>query len=281
MLIELFPTTHLQYASVPILGPVLEGYGAWLLAEGHSSERVRAHCHTARRLARMLVQRGVGNLTELTHLQLRGFAPRYAREDAGLAALVHSLERYFESELSLFRPRPLGPAEQRVEGYATYLKEVRGLAPATITRHRSSAAAFLAHLGCETSLTRVATLTAQDVEAFVRLVGQRLGRRSLHNVVAELRSYRTGLDVDRELPKLSTYLGHVHTADNASRSGDVRRTRAPKCRRRTWSASDTGGNRPSAFAITRSSRLSRTPPRCPRPNASAGERMPPCLACWR
>jgi integrase/recombinase XerD len=25
--------------------------------------------------------------------------------------------------------------------------------------------------------------------------------------------YRTGLDVDRELPKLSTYLGHVHTAD--------------------------------------------------------------------
>jgi integrase/recombinase XerD len=25
--------------------------------------------------------------------------------------------------------------------------------------------------------------------------------------------YRAGLDVDRELPKLSTYLGHVHTAD--------------------------------------------------------------------
>jgi integrase len=25
--------------------------------------------------------------------------------------------------------------------------------------------------------------------------------------------YRAGIDVDRELPKLSTYLGHVHTAD--------------------------------------------------------------------
>jgi hypothetical protein len=25
--------------------------------------------------------------------------------------------------------------------------------------------------------------------------------------------YRAGLDVDRELPKLSTYLGHVHTSD--------------------------------------------------------------------
>ena len=25
--------------------------------------------------------------------------------------------------------------------------------------------------------------------------------------------YRGGVDVERELPKLSTYLGHVHTAD--------------------------------------------------------------------
>ena len=25
--------------------------------------------------------------------------------------------------------------------------------------------------------------------------------------------YRAGVDVERELPKLSTYLGHVHTAD--------------------------------------------------------------------
>ena len=36
-----------------------------------------------------------------------------------------------------------------------------------------------------------------------------------HRFAAEtlIRWYRAGLDVDRELPKLSTYLGHVHTAD--------------------------------------------------------------------
>src|SRR5712671_4869576 len=98
MLLELFPTTHLQYTSLPILGPVLEGYVRWLLAEGYSRERVRAHCQTARRLARVLAQRGAGNLTEVTRLQLRGCAPRRAREDTYLAALVHSLDRYFESE---------------------------------------------------------------------------------------------------------------------------------------------------------------------------------------
>jgi integrase len=36
-----------------------------------------------------------------------------------------------------------------------------------------------------------------------------------HRFAAEtlIRWYRAGLDVDREVPKLSTYLGHVHTAD--------------------------------------------------------------------
>jgi site-specific recombinase XerD len=189
MLLDLFPTTHLQYTSLPIVGPILEGYSTWLLTEGHSRARVAVHCHTARRLARVLPQRGVGTLIELTRDQLRGCAPRRAREDAALAALVHGLERYFERALLLYPREPLSPVEQRIEVYATYLDQVRGLAPATITRHRRTAAAFLAHAGYDTSPQGVATLTAQDVEAFVRGAGQRLGRASLHNVVAEIRAF--------------------------------------------------------------------------------------------
>lgn len=36
-----------------------------------------------------------------------------------------------------------------------------------------------------------------------------------HRLAAKtlVRWYREGLDVERELPKLSTYLGHVHVAD--------------------------------------------------------------------
>lgn len=188
MLLELFPTTHPQYTSLPILGPILEGYVTWLLTEGHSRARVRAQCQTARRLARVLPQRGVGNLTALTRLRLRGCAPRRAQEDSALAALVHGLERYFEAELSLYQPGPLSLVQQRIKVYATYLEQVRGLAPATITRHCGTAAAFLAHAGYDTSPQCVAILTAQDVEAFVRRAGQRLGRASLHNLVAEVRS---------------------------------------------------------------------------------------------
>ena len=39
MLVELFPRVHRRYTSLPILGPVLDGYGAWLLKRGYSAER--------------------------------------------------------------------------------------------------------------------------------------------------------------------------------------------------------------------------------------------------
>ncbi len=215
MLLELFPTAHQQFASLPILGPVLEGYGTWLLGQGYSAECVRAHCRTARRLAQMLVQRGIANLSELTPFQLRGFAPPRAREDSSLAALLHGLERYFESELSLYPPRPLGPLEQCMESYSAYLEQVRGLAPATITDHRHAAAAFLGHLGYGTSPERAATLKSMDIEDFVRLASQRLGRASLQNLIGKVRAFLrflasagkvpTGLDERIDTPRIYRY----------------------------------------------------------------------------
>ena len=40
-------------------------------------------------------------------------------------------------------------------------------------------------------------------------------RHNLHRFAAQtlITWYRAGVDVERELPKLSTYLGHVHTTD--------------------------------------------------------------------
>ena len=75
MLSNLFPETHLQYSSLPILGPILEGYSTWLLSEGYSRERVSVHCQIARRLARVLAQDDVTKLTDLTRGQLRSYAP--------------------------------------------------------------------------------------------------------------------------------------------------------------------------------------------------------------
>ena len=34
MLVELYPRVHRRYTSLAIIGPILDGYGTWLLRQG-------------------------------------------------------------------------------------------------------------------------------------------------------------------------------------------------------------------------------------------------------
>ena len=39
MLVDLYPRVHRRYSSLAIIGPILDGYGTWLLKQGYSTER--------------------------------------------------------------------------------------------------------------------------------------------------------------------------------------------------------------------------------------------------
>ena len=56
MLVELYPRVHRRYTSLAIIGPILDGYGTWLLRQGYSTERAREHFQAAPRLVRRLQQ---------------------------------------------------------------------------------------------------------------------------------------------------------------------------------------------------------------------------------
>jgi len=43
MLLKLYPTVHRRYTSLPILGPILDGFGTWLLKQGYATDCVREH----------------------------------------------------------------------------------------------------------------------------------------------------------------------------------------------------------------------------------------------
>ena len=178
MLVDLYPRVHRRYTSLAIIGPILDGYGTWLLEQGYSTERVREHFCAARRLVHRLQQRGVGALTSLTRARLRAGAPADSQEDPNLAVLVRQLERYCESELALYPAPALTRIEQRVAAYRTYLQQVRGFAPGTLAHHGRTASEFLAHIGYEIHPTRLAALERQDLDAFLRAVGPRQSRAS-------------------------------------------------------------------------------------------------------
>ena len=212
MVLELYPRVHRRYTSLAILGPVLDGYGTWLLERGYSTERVREHFCAARRLVHRLQQRGVEALTSLTRARLRACAPADSQEDPNLAVLVRQLERYCESELALYPAPALTRIEQRVAAYRTYLQQVRGFAPGTLAHHGRTVSEFLAHIGYETHPTRLAALERHDLDAFLCAVGPRQSRASLQHVVGHLRAFLrflasageipTGLDTQIDTPRV-------------------------------------------------------------------------------
>ena len=200
MLLDLYPKVHRRYTSLPVIGPTLDSYGTWLLKLGYSTDSVCDHFRAARRLARKLQWRRVQSLKKLTRSLLRACAPADSQEDPNLAALVHRLDQYFESELALF-PKPAPSlVEQRVAAYTTYLQQVCGFMHSTCGYHRRTVTEFLRHVGYEKSPICLAALTGRDLETFMCAVGPRQTRGSLQHVASHLRGFLRFLISTGEIP---------------------------------------------------------------------------------
>ncbi len=199
LLTELYPRCHHRYASLPILGSVLEGYAAFLFDLGYPRHRVRQHFRTARRLARRLQKLGVQRADDLTRDRLHACAPASSQDDRDLTVLVRLLDRYLEAVGVFDSPQPT-KSEAQVATYGTYLEEVRGFAPSTVTHHSTTVAEFLDHLSYEENPSCLIELHAADVEAFVAKIGSRLSRASLQHSVSHLRSFLRFLAAHNETP---------------------------------------------------------------------------------
>ena len=200
MLEELFPRVHHRYGSLPILGSTLDGFTAWLMRGGYPQLRVRRQIRTTRRIERALQERGVDSLRNVTREQLHACAPACAQDAPDLAATVRSLARYLEERGFFPAPDPPGRTEAKLEGYRTYLEEVRGFASSTVAQHLRTASQFLKHVGFEAQPSRLAALALGDIESFVRAAGERLSRESLQHEIAHLRSFLRFLATRGETP---------------------------------------------------------------------------------
>jgi integrase len=166
-----------------------------------------------RRIARLLKKRRIRSVAELTKAKLQACAPADRLEDKRLAASVRLLERYFASETSLFATQPSSRIDQRVAEYATYLDQVRGLTPSSVAAHCRTAGALLTDIDYESAPERLRTITALDIEAFVRRSGVRLKRSSLQGMVAHLRMFlrfvastgETAAGLDRQIDTPRVY----------------------------------------------------------------------------
>lgn len=187
MLIELFPRANARYASLPVLGPHLDGFVDWLRSEGYPSLPIRRRVRAAGRLDSLLRQHGVHAPSDLTASDLLAYAPKDAQQDANLAAVVRSFVRYFEQRGMLALP-PSTPTQTLIETYRMHLERDRGLAARTVQHHTATVDEFLKFVRYDRDPDRLHLLSLRDLEGFIQRFATRRSRASLQHVVAHLRA---------------------------------------------------------------------------------------------
>ena len=211
MLIDLFPRAHARYASLPLLGPQMDGFAHWLADKGLSTLSIRNRILRAPRLEEFLSDRSIHCLGELSQTELLEFGAVPAADDSRQSALVRSLANYLDERVALARPVP-PPSARLADTFRDYLGQVRGLADATAKRQRDTALALLEFLEFDHSPATLRALGPPTLEAFVKASASRRSRASLLDTVSHLRSFlrflasrgeiAAGLDTSIDLPRV-------------------------------------------------------------------------------
>lgn len=199
MLNELFPRAHARFLKLPLLGSLVEPLAQWLAAQGFAPSPIRRRIGQAPALEALLASLGIRELSELSRERLLALAPRPARKQRELSALVRSMAAFL-ADRGLLQAREPRPAEVLVRSYLKFLREVRGLAVSTLRHHRRTALGLLQFVGYDDHPEVLQTISSQRIEAFVLRSAATLGRGSLQHLVSRLRCLLRFLATCGELP---------------------------------------------------------------------------------
>jgi integrase/recombinase XerD len=148
MLRSLFPKAHDKYLSLPLLGPIVDGFDDWLSNNGFTKGSRVLSIHLLPVVDANLRRRGVQKAAKLTHAVLEGCCQALKKKYPFRAGTVHTLERYLIASAVMLdgQHRRGARSSDLSERYTAYLRDVRGFAASTISSHGRATQCFLRHL---------------------------------------------------------------------------------------------------------------------------------------
>jgi hypothetical protein len=153
--------------------------------------------------AEYLKRRSVRRLEELTQPHLdachRLFSKKFPAEAGAILVLARFLHEIGHAETPPVVLRP-SQTETHVNAFMTHLDKVRGYVPSTIRRQGQIATEFLAWLKFEAEPDRLAAVTPNDLEGFIRYLSKRMGRVGLQKPIAIMRNFLRFLATDGTVP---------------------------------------------------------------------------------
>jgi integrase/recombinase XerD len=201
MLRSLLPTAHHRFLSLPLLGPVIDGFDDWLAASGYTPKSRKFSMRMLPFIDANLRRQRIKDIAKLSHPILNVCWKALMKVYPCGAGTTHTMERY------LIASRLIKPSQQATstsqttilsEEYVNHLREVRGFAAFTIASHRCTAECFLQYLN--KAGVALGYIRAGDIESYIAKIGIRLSRGTLRHEVAALRGFLRYLSIDDRVP---------------------------------------------------------------------------------
>ena len=199
MLRSVFPRAHQKYLSLPLLGPITDGFDDWLAASGFTLGSRTLAMYLLPIADKQLRRRGVDEVAKLNHAVLDDCCKALKKRYPFRAGTIHTLERYLVANGLIVDGRQAATQPSSLSGeYAGHLREVRGFAASTVCSHRRTAEDFLQHLK-ETGVA-LRTIRTSNIESYIAEAGTRLNRASLQHDIGALRGFLRFLSMDDRTP---------------------------------------------------------------------------------
>jgi integrase len=203
MLKTFYPFGFQRYASLVILGPIVDGFSTWLLEHRYNHKYAQHRICLLSYLEAVLIRRGIRHVSEIGEADWAACRKSLLRRFPDQTGTTCALERYLHVRGLLKPTEPVvaSATARYLAAYTHYLETVRGASASTIQQKSYTASEFLAHIKIDKSHGRLKTLTFKELEAFIKLISERFTRASLRCIVARLRCFLRFLAVQGEVPQ--------------------------------------------------------------------------------
>lgn len=183
MLQELFPKVYRRYEGSRFAAD-LEGFAAWLRRSGYSRNSTCDHLFRAKQTLERIDGAEPGGAFASEHLYTAFTSSRFPALYRGTQ---RAFERFLSSRGRLIRAEPDDPFGALRGHYLQHLRELRGFAAATVAQHDSTLRDFLSRTALPDQTLR--TLSATDVEDYIRIKSREVTRQTLQHIIAHLRAF--------------------------------------------------------------------------------------------
>ena len=184
MIAQLYPKDFPRYLSLPVLGPWMDSYAAWLHEKQYTRRSSRYELRMAARVSGFLKKRGFERIEDIDHCDLqvcyRMFRRKFPKEEGGVRTLTR-----FLVEKGAVQPPPIPEprgSDVLVNAFIAHVRDDHG--HVSFKRQGGYAAEFLDGIGFEERRPRV---SMADIEGFIRHLRKRMGRVGLQKPIATIR----------------------------------------------------------------------------------------------